>query len=443
MLGKFCVVKRYLLTGSAVVIGTISLAAFPATLSADTLEEELQYLLETHPQLDVGQQNVEVAIQGTDAAFSGFLPKVSLNGDAGWEHTENKALTASDGSPYDTDRYRAGIEVRQNLYQGFRTTSEVTAAEKSKVIADKDLSFVQQQLLFEGATAYLNVERYSFLKLLAYENEKTLKKQLQLEDERVQRGAGIEVDVLQAKSRLQRAKERRVGIVGGFRKALARYQQVFAKPANEDAMIAAVPPLDMLPKSMEDSLKRAGDNNLQVIVGKLQTEVSAEQKIQAASSYQPSLDAVARYNWEEDVDGSEGIERSFFSGLEMNWEIFSGFLTDAQVEQASARHSAALASLRYTKVKVDEEVRIAWRSLETAQERQELLDNAVNIAAEVFIARQQLRDGGKETALNVLDAENEFYAARIAHVGATYEARAAVYKVLLAIGELTPDNLGL
>ncbi|MEH6405088.1 MAG: TolC family protein [Sneathiella sp.] len=443
MLGRFGVTKRHFLASSAVVFGIISVAVFPAILSADTLEEELQYLLETHPQLDVGKQNVEVAIQGTDAAFSGFLPKVSLNGDAGWEKTENKSLTASDGSPYDTDRYRAGIEVRQNLYQGSRTTSELAAAEKNKVIADKDLSFVQQQLLFEGTTAYLNVERYGFLKLLAYENEKTLKKQLQLEDERVQRGAGIEVDVLQAKSRLQRAKERRVGIVGGFNEALARYQQVFAKPANEDSMVAAVPPLDMIPESIEDSLKIAGDNNLQIIVGKLQAEVSEEGKVQAASSYQPSLDAVARYNWEENVDGTKGIERSIFTGLELNWEIFSGFLTDAQVGQASARHSAALASLRYTKVKVDEEVRIAWRILETAQERQELLDNAVNIAAEVFIARQQLRDGGKETALNVLDAENEFYTARIAHVGATYEARAAVYKLLLAIGELTPANLGL
>ena len=67
----------------------------------------------------------------------------------------------------------------------------------------------------------------------------------------------------------------------------------------------------------------------------------------------------------------------------------------------------------------------------------------MNIAAEVFVARQKLREGGKETALNVLDAENEFYAARIAQVSAAYEARAAVYRVLLAIGELTTENLGV
>ena len=98
------------------------------------------------------------------------MPKVSINGDAGWEHTDNDTLTEA----YDTDRYRAGIEARQNLFQGFRTTAEIATADSQKKIAELDLSFVEQQLLFEGVIAFLNVERFGFLKLLALDNEKTL-----------------------------------------------------------------------------------------------------------------------------------------------------------------------------------------------------------------------------------------------------------------------------
>lgn len=422
----------------ALVTGAALLCMVTAAQSG-TLEEELKFLLETHPQLDVGAQGVKTAEDGVDAAFSGFLPKVSINGDAGWEYTTNDTLTEA----YDTDRFRAGIEARQNLFQGFRTTAEIATAESQKEIAELDLSFVEQQLLFEGVIAFLNVERFGFLTLLAQENEKTLKTQLRLEDERVQRGAGIEVDVLQAKSRLQRAIERRVGIEGSRREAGSRYLQVFGKQADESGLFEAVPPLDKLPASLKDSLARAVDTNLQIRSSNIQTRVAEAQKKQAASGYYPSVDAVARYDWEKDVDGTEGTEDSFFGGVELNWEVFSGFLTDAQVGQASARHNSSLASLRYTRQKVEEEVRVAWQSLETAQERERLLENAVNIAAEVFVARQKLRDGGKETALNVLDAENEFYAARIAQVGASYEARSAVYKLLLAIGELNPTTLGL
>lgn len=428
---------------TAILAVAVSCLGFANTATAGSLEEELKFLLETHPQLDVGEQNVDAASEGIDAAYSGFLPKVSINGDAGWEYTDNKSLSDAGDGPYDTDRYRAGIEVRQNLFQGKRTTAELASAKTSKQIADIDYKFVKQQLMFEGVTAYLNVERFGFLRSLARDNEATLKKQLRLEDERVQRGAGIEVDVLQAKSRLQRAIERRVGIEGSLREANARYRQVFGKEAEEAGVFEAVPPLEKLPASLDDSIATAVKTNLQILSSKLQTEIAGLQKDQAASAYYPSIDAVARYDWEESVEGTKGDEKSFFGGFEMRWEIFSGFLTDAQVGQASAQHNASLASLRYAKQKVEEEVRISWRSLETAQERAKLLENAVNIAAEVFVARQKLRDGGKETALNVLDAENEFYTARIAQVGAAYEARSAVYRLLLAIGELSPETLGL
>lgn len=433
MTGKL--LKKLLIAGVALPV----LVAGTSISYAGTLEEDLQHLLKTHPQLEVGKQNTISAEKGVDAAFSGFLPKVSINGDLGWEHTDNDTLAEA----YDTDRYRAGVEVRQNLFEGFKTSTSVEAAELQKKIADVELSNTQQQVLYEGVIAYLNVERFEFLKLLALDNEKTLKQQLKLEDERVQRGAGIEVDVLQAKSRLQRAIERRVGIEGNLQEASARYFQVFGKEPEDIGTFEALPPLDKLPPTLNESIARAGETNLQIRSNRLQTEVAGVQKRQAGSEYHPKLDAVARYDWEKDVDGTEDTERSFFGGLELNWEIFSGFLTDAQVGQAAARHNSSLATLRYAQQKVDEEVRLAWRSFETARKRESLLENAVNIAAEVFVARQKLRDGGKETALNVLDAENEFYAARIAQVGATYEARSAAYRLLLAIGELTPETLGL
>ncbi len=424
---------------TSLACGASLFALGTTTVAAGPLEEELAFLLSTHPQLDIGKDNVKAAESGVDAAFSGFLPKVSINGDLGWEYTDNDTQTDT----YDTDRYSAGLEIRQNLFEGNKTTANIEAAETSKNIADIDLSFRQQQLMFEGVVAYLNVERFGFLKLLSEENEKTLKRQLRLEDERVERGAGIEVDVLQAKSRLQRAVERRVAVEGGLKEARARYLQVFGKPADEGGVFEAVPPVDKLPTTLEDALSRAGEMNLQLKNSKEQVKVADAQRRVYAADYAPTIDAVAKYDWEQDIDGTEGNEDAFFAGLELRWEVFSGFLTDAQVEQAAARHNAALSSVRYTTQKIEEEVRVAWRALKTAQEREQLLENAVNIAAEVFVARQKLREGGKETALNVLDAENEFYAARIAQVSAAYEARAAVYRVLLAIGELTTENLGV
>ena len=54
-------------------------------------------------------------------------------------------------------------------------------------------------------------------------------------------------------------------------------------------------------------------------------------------------------------------------------------------------------------------MRLAWDQLDTARKRVDLLRNAVNIAIEVHDLRKKLREAGKETVINVLDAENEVF----------------------------------
>ena len=79
----------------------------------------------------------------------------------------------------------------------------------------------------------------------------------------------------------------------------------------------------------------------------------------------------------------------------------------------------------------------------TAQQRVDLLENAVAIASEVFEARQKLREAGRETVINVLDAENEVYNARINLTQARGDVRLAIYRVLQGMGRLGPAELGL
>lgn len=64
---------------------------------------------------------------------------------------------------------------------------------------------------------------------LSRETEATIQRQLKLEDERVQRGSGVAVDVLQAKSRLQISKERRVNFEGALADAVSRYMQTYGQ----------------------------------------------------------------------------------------------------------------------------------------------------------------------------------------------------------------------
>ena len=89
------------------------------------------------------------------------------------------------------------------------------------------------------------------------------------------------------------------------------------------------------------------------------------------------------------------------------------------------------------------QVRLSWQALLTVRQRLELLENAVNIASEVFALRQALREAGKETVINVLDARSEISNAQINFTAAAYAERIAVYQLLLAMGRLNPAHLKL
>ena len=95
----------------------------------------------------------------------------------------------------------------------------------------------------------------------------------------------------------------------------------------------------------------------------------------------------------------------------------------------------------FLKRKIGEELRLAWSGLTTARQRVTLLQNAVNIAAEVFNGRRKLREAGKETVINVLDAESGMFDARIQLVTAQHDARVAVYRLLASMGQLNIDTI--
>ena len=127
--------------------------------------------------------------------------------------------------------------------------------------------------------------------------------------------------------------------------------------------------------------------------------------------------------------------------MKANWDIFNGFATEAGVDRAAYDYLASIDSSTFVKRKILEETRLAWSALDIARQRVTLLQNAVNIAAEVFNGRRKLREAGKETVINVLDSESQMFDARINLVNAQHDARIAVYRLLTSMGQLNLENV--
>lgn len=429
--------------GAALLMATVVAlsGAFACPAGATSFEDALRSLADRHPLIKAGERAIESSEGTIGIANSRFLPSVGLTGDGGYSNVDSPLRRQIGQGPAEDDRRKFTLSITQNLFDGFGKQHGYRQAEHNRDAVTSGLASTRQTVLLEGAGAYLNVLRETRLVTLATQNERTIQQQLNLEDERVRSGSGIAVDILLAKARLQIARERRVAFEGTRSDAMSRYLQVFGVPAEVGSMSDPALPLAVLPDSLETAVQAAMTSNPGLDRASKLVRVSEERARGASSGYWPRLDLVGRANRETNVDGISGTRKDYTVLLQVTWDLFSGFATKSAVSEAVGELGAQRENENQTRNKVVEEVRLAWQAYRTARQREELLTNAVNIASEVFEARKSLRDSGRETALNVLDAENEVYAARINLVAATYDAYVAVYRVLAAIGSMEVERV--
>ncbi|MDP4744932.1 MAG: TolC family protein [Porticoccaceae bacterium] len=438
----------------------VAVAAFLVTLAASTtsarpLVEELQSVLTLNPNIKAGALSVEAAQARTQVADAGFYPRLIINADTGLENIKTTSFKPSTGTMElgndgvvtpatnsELTRRKLGLSLEQPLYSGGRLQANANIADADLRIKELSLQSVTQDVLLEAVTNYLQVGRYQTLIGLARLNEETTRSQLDNESKRVQGGGGVAVDVLQARTRLQVVKERSVFYEQGLRDAIASYEQTFGREPDLARFEEVGIYQSGLPKDMAIAMQKGLEANPRLQVARLQVDRAQEQIALAKSGALPTVDAVLSGNIDRNANAT--ARRDDYSAfVRLNWNFSLGM---------EAKHRAA-ASLRdkdelgekevAARGKLRENIRISWNLLINGKERLDLLDSAASIARDVMISRKRLRDAGKETALSALDAEVEYYGVLANKINAMYDMRIGSYRLLAAVGALTPEALGI
>ena len=427
------------LAGAAVWAITCGLAVSQAR--AEVLTDELSALLQNHPNIRSKTKTVSSFGEAERAARSGYLPTAVISGDTGPEYVDSPARRQTEGRAFMKGRESATLTVTQKLFDGFNTDSQVDVTRAQQDSAEADLRATRQATLAEGVSAYIEVMKQTRLIALSRENERKVQEQLNLEDERVRKGSGMASDVLAAKQRLQVAKERRVNYEGEFETSSSKYNQVFGHAPDVAAMVEPPLPMDLIPTSLDEVLEIAQKENPTIENAARKISISESRIRTSEAGYYPTLDLVGKSDYENDKNATIGVRRDWSLLLQAKWELFSGFKTDAQVAQATWDHSASKDDHLQTSRKTLEQARTSWHKLQTSKRRIGLLENAANIAEEVWEAVRKKQEAGKATVQDVLDEETRINDARINYTLAYYDRYQASFDLLVAMGRLEVENL--
>ncbi len=420
-----------LLAVTTVLMGSVS-------ASGETLEEALAAAYESNPQLLAQRAALRASDEGVSAARAGFLP--SLTG----EYTYSEADGTAQGLDVDTKTDAYTVTLGQNLFNGLQDRNAVRSAKSTVMAGRAQLQSVEQQVLLDAVTAYMNVLRDNAVVELNKNNVQVLERQLQASQDRFRVGEVTRTDVAQSEARLEGAKSDLLTAEATLAASRAQYRRVVGQAPGTLETPTKDP---QLPSSLDDAIELAMDLSPGVIVARYNEEAAKHDVRQAGGALLPSVDAFARWNKEE-TQGAQQINQLSGRevttvGIQLSVPIYQGGARHSAVRRAKQIRSQRLMDIRQAERVAQENVFVAWDQYRAAVGQINSSEAQVRASEIALEGVRQEAYVGSRTTLDVLNAEQELLNARVALVRAQRDEAVTAYTLVSSTGKLTAKDLRL
>jgi adhesin transport system outer membrane protein len=414
--------------GSAIF--AFGLALSPAVL-AENLKEVVQQTISTNPEIQVFINDRLARDQEVRQARSGYYPEINLNAGIGYEWTDNPTTSPDDE---ELTRKEASLELRQMLFDGFATRSEVQRQQARVNSAAHKISEIAEKTALRTIEVYLELIKQNQLLSLAEENLKAHQRIFDQIERRSESGVSRKADFDQISGRLALAESNTVASKNNVMEAEANYIRVVGqKPVKlEQSSIAH----GMIPANVEDAVATAIGNHPTLQSALSDVDAAMAQHEAAKHAYYPRFDFELGRTWNEDIDGVKGNNEDLTAMIRMRWNLFRGKHDEARREETALLINEAKEIRNNAIRQAEEGVRLSWASYQSTKAQLAFLEKHMAASKQTRKAYAKQFDIGQRSLLDLLDTENEVFESSKAFLTAEYTNQFAQYRILAGMGKL-------
>lgn len=420
--------KRFL---AAVLLSATMLSPVPA--AAETILGALAKAYQYNSQLNSARAGVRVTDEGVAIAKSGYRPTIMGSASIDYSNTHRGI-----GSTQSTTA-NFGVRIDQTLFDGFQTRNNVAAAEAQVRASVENLRNTEQNILFNAASAYMDVIRDRKIAALTEQNLQFLTEQVRAARSRLEVGEGTRTDVAQAEASQSEAVARVSAARAQALASAATYRQIVGDdPGN---LKPASPLGKLLPRSLDAAMAIAAREHPAILAMEHLVDAAAFSVKSAEGALLPGVTASAGIS--RNYSNIDGYSTSASIGATLTIPIYQGGRASAQVRQRKESLGQARIDVDVTRDQVRQAVTSAWTQYAAARETVEA-NRALIAAAQLALDGViEERNVGQRTTLDVLNAQNDVITAQINLASAERDVVVASYAILLGIGHLSVERLGL
>jgi outer membrane protein len=427
--------------GLAAALGASCLvASVAAPATAASLTESLAATYTNNPQLLAARARLRATDENVPQALSGWRPTVQFSGSYGPQQSYTYGPKNSGTGDVGIQPRTLDLNVVQPIYSGGQTVAATSQAE-NLVRAERARTIATEQLVFfSSATSYLDVLRDQAVLDLSINNQQVLQKQLEASQDRFRVGEVTRTDVAQSESRLASAISDRIAAEGNLDKSRAAFERTIGEPPG---LLTAPTERPALPKSRAEAVSLAGSNNPNVITAQF-TEAAARDAItQAKGQLLPSVNLVGDLNHaDENIAVSRSTDTaSIIAKVTVPlYEAGNVYSRVRQAQQTAGQRRSEVDDARRQVVQASAQ---AWDTMQTGLASIQSFRSQIRAAEIALEGVQQEALVGSRTVLDVLNAEQELFTARVNLVRAQHDEIVAEFDLAQQIGRLTAIDLKL
>ncbi len=197
--------------------------------AADTLLGALAQAYQVNPQLNSQRAIVRQTDEGVPRALSDYRPRVNVTAGVGKQFTSQETVVGPaliQKDLYRTSPRSIGITAQQTLFNGFQTANRTRAAESNVFAARETLRVIEQTVLLDAATVYMDVVRDAAILEVQRSNVRVLGETLRQTRGRFKLGEVTRTDVAQAEAQLAAGQSQMLGADSNLTTSKATYRRV-------------------------------------------------------------------------------------------------------------------------------------------------------------------------------------------------------------------------
>lgn len=429
----------FCLKRSKTIVMAMTLLASSAmnVAQAETLSEAISFAMNNNPKIEGASFKEEIAEEKYLAERSSLYPELSASMELSrgfMNSSTTRGLTVDRSEAYTWALDGSG-SITQTLYDASGRSNRIYAAQADKEVAGHEFYKVNHDVKFEVIISYLTVMQGRDALTQARNNARRIVSHVEDLKKAYDAGGVDELALRTAEEGLLEARKAVINFEKDLKNAEAEYERVVGH-APEGEMTSQGVDVTMIPAEIDEAIEIAKKRHpsLPISVGQI---ASAKHSAAAErSSLFPTVQSALSYykKDQDDLVGGETIDAKAL--VKMNWALSTGGAEKAKIRQALHRQEMAKAEYKTVLAEVVKGVKTAYAAKENADVTYKLVQQTVEINAELLKNYENQFKLSKANRIQIIQAENKFFASHIKLINAHYRRIASDYAVYESMGIL-------